>query len=70
MSVFLKGCNFEHTVLSVHFLPFNDECAIVKEANDANLLCQESKQTRVNLQLNLCPLNSTTPVLKRILFLS
>ena len=43
MSVFLKGCNFEHTELSIHFLAFNDECAIVKEAKDANLLSQESK---------------------------
>ena len=51
---FLKGCNFEHTELSVQFLSFNDECALVKEANDANLLSQESKLTRVNLQLNLC----------------
>ena len=55
MSVFLKGCYFEHTKLSIHFKSFNDECAIVKEANDANLLSQESKLTRVNLQLNLCP---------------
>ena len=68
MSVFLKWCNFEHTVLSVHFLSFNDECAIVKEANDTNLLSQESKPTRENLQLNLCPSKSTNPVLKRILF--
>ena len=50
----LKGCNFEHTELSIHFLLFNDECAIVKEAKGANLLSQESKLTRVNLQLNLC----------------
>ena len=49
MAVFLKGCNFEHTKLSIHFLSFNDECAIVKEAKDANLLIQESKLTRVNL---------------------
>ena len=54
MSVFLKGSNFEHTELSIHFLSFNDECAIVKEENDANTLSQESKLTRVNLQLNLC----------------
>ena len=47
MSVFLKGCNFEHTELSIHFLSLNDECAIVKEAMDANLLGQESKLTRV-----------------------
>ena len=45
-----------------------DECTVVKEANDANPLSQESKLTRVNLQLNLCPSKSTTPVLKRILF--
>ena len=32
MSVFLKGCNFEHTKLSIYFKSFNDECAIVKEA--------------------------------------
>ena len=71
MSVFLKalkGCTFEHTELSIHFLSFNDVYAIVKEAKDANLLSQESKLTRVNLQLNLCPSKSTTPVLKRIPF--
>ena len=60
MSVFLKGCNFEHTEPSIHFLLFKDECAIVKEAMDANLLSQESKLTRINLQLNLCPSKSTT----------
>ena len=68
MSAFLKGCHFEHTELSIHFYTFNDECAIVKESKDANLLSQESKLTRVNLQLNLCPSKSTTPVLKWILF--
>ena len=67
MSVLLKGCKFEHTELSIHFYSVNDECAIVKEANDANLLSQESKLTYANLQLNLCPSKSTTPVLKRIL---
>ena len=36
----------------------------MKEAKDANLLSQESKLTCVNLQLNLCPSKSTTPVLK------
>ena len=41
MLVSLKGCNFEHTELSIHFRSFNDECAIVKEAQDANLLSQE-----------------------------
>ena len=68
MSVILKGCNFEHTKLSIHFKSFNDEFAIVKEAKDANSLSQESKLTHVKLQLNLCPPKSTTPVLKRILF--
>ena len=68
MSVTLKGCNFGHTKLSIHFLSLNDECAIVKEARNANSLSQESKLTRVKLQLNLCPSKSTTPVLKRILF--
>ena len=68
MSVISKGCNLEHTKLSIHFLSFNDEYAIVKEAKDANSLSQESKLTRVKLQLNLCPLKSTTPVLKPILF--
>ena len=66
MSVILKGCIFEHTKLSIHFLSFNDECAIVKEAKDANSLSQESKLTRVKLQLNLWPSKSTTPVLKWI----
>ena len=68
MSVILKGCNFEHNKMSIHFESFNDECPIVKEAKDANSLSQESKLTRVKLQLNLCPSKSTTPVLKRILF--
>ena len=44
-----------------------NECAIVKEAKDANLLSQKSKLTHVNLQLNLCPSQSTTPVFKQIL---
>ena len=68
MSVNLKGCNFEHTKLSIHFSSFNDECAIVKEAKDANSLSQESKLPRLKLQLHLCPSKSTTPVLKGILF--
>ena len=68
MSVFLKGCNIEHTELSIHFKSFNDEFTIVTEANDANLLSQETKLTPVNLQLNLCPSKSTTPVLKWIHF--
>ena len=49
MLVSLNGCKFEHTKLSIHLGTFNDECAIVKEAQDANLLCKESKLTRVNL---------------------
>ena len=53
MSVILRGCNFENTKLSIHFLSFNDECAIVKEAKNTNSLSQESKLTRVKLQLNL-----------------
>ena len=68
MLVFLKGCNFEHTELSIHFESFNDECAILKEAKGANLLSQESKLTRVNLQLNLWPSKLTSPVLKLIHF--
>ena len=67
MSASLKGCNFKHTKLSIHFESFNDECAIVIEAKDAKLLSQESKLTRVNLQLNLCPSKSITPILKRLL---
>ena len=47
MSVSLKGCKFEHTELSIYFESFNDECAIVKEAQDTNLWSQESKLTRV-----------------------
>ena len=69
MSVSLKWCKFDHTELSIHFESLNDECAIVKEAQDENLLSQKSKLTRVNLQLNWCPSKSTTPVLKRILLI-
>ena len=53
MSVSLRGCKFEHTELSIHFKSFNDECAIVKEAQDENLLCQEPKLTRANLHLSV-----------------
>ena len=35
MTISLKGCKFQHTELSIHFESFNDECAIVKEAQDA-----------------------------------
>ena len=52
--VSLKGCHFEHTELSIDFETFNDECAIVKEAQDAYVLSQESKLTQVNMQMNLC----------------
>ena len=41
MSGSLKGCKFEHTELSMHLGSFNDECTIVKEAQDANMLSQE-----------------------------
>ena len=68
MSVSLKGYKFEHTELSIYFESFNDECAIVKEALDANLLSKESKLTRVKLQLNWCLSKSNAPVLKRIHF--
>ena len=54
MSVSLKGCEFEQTVLSIHFKSFNDKCAIVKEAQNPYLLSQESKLKRVCLQLNWC----------------
>ena len=63
MSGSLKGYKFEHTELSIHFKSFNDEWTIVEEAQDANLLSQESKLTRVNLQLHWCPSESTTLVL-------
>ena len=49
----LKGCKFEHTKLSIHFESFNDECAILKEAQEANLLSQKSKLEHANLQLFL-----------------
>ena len=68
MSVISKGCNLEYTKQSINFLSVSDECAIVKEAKDANPVSQESKLTRIKLQLNLCPSKSTTPVLKWILF--
>ena len=55
MSVSLMGCKFEHTELSINFKSFNDKCAIVKEAQDANLLSQESKLTRANFHLNRRP---------------
>ena len=54
MSVSLMWCQFEHTELPIHFESFNDECGIVKETQDANLLTQDSKLTRANFQLNWC----------------
>ena len=42
MSESLKVCNFEHTERTICFESFNDECSIMKEANDANRLSQES----------------------------
>ena len=41
-----KG-KFKRTDLSIKFESLNDEYAIVKEAQDANMLRQESKLTRV-----------------------
>ena len=46
MSLSLKGCKFEHNEMSIHLDSFNDECAIVKEAQDETLLGQESKLRR------------------------
>ena len=36
MSVILKGCNFEHTELSIHFLSLNDESTIVESGIKTN----------------------------------
>ena len=47
MPVSLKESKFEHTEVSINFESFNDECAIVKAAKDANLLSQKLKLTRV-----------------------
>ena len=57
MALSLKGRKFEYTELQIYFKSFNDECAIVKEAQEANLLSQKSKLTLVNLQLNWCSSN-------------
>ena len=59
----LKGCKFDHTELSFHFESFKDDFSIVREAQDADLLCKESKLTRVNLyvtrvNLQLCVLQN------------
>ena len=34
MSTSLKVYQFEHTILSMHFKTFNDECTIVTKAQD------------------------------------
>ena len=47
MSVSLKGCKFEHTELSIRFESFNDECAIVKEA-------QHTKTAKSGIKTNAC----------------
>ena len=60
MLVSLKRCKVEYTKQSIHLESFNDECATAKGAQNANLLSQESKLTRVDLQLNWCPSKSTT----------
>ena len=44
MSVFSKGCHFEHTELSIHFQSFNDEFAIVKEAKDAKIVSEYDQE--------------------------
>ena len=46
MLVSLNGCKFEHTEWTIHFESFNDECAIVKEVRDANMLSQELKKQK------------------------
>ena len=68
MLVSLKGCIFVHTELSIHFKSFNDDCAIMKEAQDAKLLSQESKLTCVNFQLNFMSFEIDHPCLKKIIF--
>ena len=62
MAVSLKRCKFEHPELFIHYESFYDECAIMKQIQDANLLSQNQKLTLVHWQLNLCPSKSTTPV--------
>ena len=41
--------DFEFTVLSIHFESFNDEYAIIIEAQDTHLLIQESELNWANL---------------------
>ena len=57
MSVSLNGCKFEHIELSIHFESFNDECAILKEAQGANLLSQESTCSSIGTLQNRPPLS-------------
>ena len=68
MSVCFKGCNVEHTKLLIHFLSFNDKCAILKEANGENLLSQESKLMGVDLHLYFVSFKVDHPFLKRDTF--
>ena len=63
MSVSLKGVN-----LNIHNCQFISNRSMMNVHSAAYLLSQESKLTRVNLQLNWCPSKSTTCVLKQILF--
>ena len=59
MLVSLKACKFEHNELAIHFESFNDECTIVKEAQDANLLSQESKRKKAFVARNLALISVT-----------
>ena len=60
MSVILKGCNFEHTKLSIRFLSFNDESAIVKEAKDVReFLFSFDKIIHINILYDLLTSRNT-----------
>ena len=63
MSASLNGQNSEHSVLSIHFEWFNNECVTIKEALDTYPLSQDTKLKRVNLLLDWCPPKSSTPCL-------
>ena len=41
MLVYLNGCTHEHTERSIDFKSFNDECAIVRKDQDANVFSQK-----------------------------
>ena len=43
MLVYLNGCTHEHTERSIDFKSFNDECAIVRKDQDANVFSQKWK---------------------------